>query len=222
MRPAGSDGAGRPGWAASRPPVRPGGPPGAGRCRSRSRRLADVRVVEGPSMIKSENGLLRAYVQCRVRDRDEVGFVEEARRVVAEKVRAPRRDVPRVVGDVRAPGPRAEDAAARLPRRDRRDRADPLPDAQELDRRPADDDERPRRPGRRGDLPVALRVPLQRGGAGRLHRLLRHGGRDGRRHARLPARGDRRARRAWSGSARSPSCGRRSSKGPSTGCGPSC
>src|SRR5262249_13490219 len=30
--------------------------------------VADVRVVEGPSMIKSENGLLRAYVQCRVRD----------------------------------------------------------------------------------------------------------------------------------------------------------
>jgi copper/silver efflux system protein len=48
--------------------------------------LADVRVVEGPSMIKSENGLLRAYVQCRVRDRDEVGFVEEARRVVQEKI----------------------------------------------------------------------------------------------------------------------------------------
>ena len=48
--------------------------------------LADVRVVEGPSMIKSENGLLRAYVQLRVRDRDEVGFIEEAQRVVAEKV----------------------------------------------------------------------------------------------------------------------------------------
>jgi Cu(I)/Ag(I) efflux system membrane protein CusA/SilA len=48
--------------------------------------VADIRVVEGPSMIKSENGLLRAYVQLLVRDRDEVGFVEEARRVVAEKV----------------------------------------------------------------------------------------------------------------------------------------
>jgi Cu(I)/Ag(I) efflux system membrane protein CusA/SilA len=51
--------------------------------------VADVRVVEGPSMIKSENGLLRAYIQCRVRDRDEVGFVEEAQRVVAEKVKLP-------------------------------------------------------------------------------------------------------------------------------------
>ncbi|MDB5349278.1 MAG: putative silver efflux pump [Planctomycetota bacterium] len=48
--------------------------------------VADVRVVEGPSMIKSENGLLRSYVQLRVRDRDEVGFIEEAQRVVAEKV----------------------------------------------------------------------------------------------------------------------------------------
>jgi len=48
--------------------------------------VADVKVVEGPSMIKSENGLLRAYIQLRVRDRDEVGFVEEAQRVVAEKV----------------------------------------------------------------------------------------------------------------------------------------
>ncbi len=51
--------------------------------------VADVRVVEGPSMIKSENGLLRAYIQCRVRDRDEVGFIEEARRVVSEKVKLP-------------------------------------------------------------------------------------------------------------------------------------
>src|SRR5262249_2147369 len=33
-----------------------------------------------------ENGLLRAYIQLLVRDRDEVGFVEEAQRVVADKV----------------------------------------------------------------------------------------------------------------------------------------
>ncbi len=48
--------------------------------------VADIRVVEGPSMIKSENGLLRSYIQLRVQDRDEVGFVEEAKRVVAERV----------------------------------------------------------------------------------------------------------------------------------------
>ncbi|RIK72255.1 MAG: hypothetical protein DCC67_19510, partial [Planctomycetota bacterium] len=51
--------------------------------------VADVRLVEGPSMIKSENGLLRAYVQLNVRDRDIVGFVEEAQRAVAEQVDLP-------------------------------------------------------------------------------------------------------------------------------------
>jgi Cu(I)/Ag(I) efflux system membrane protein CusA/SilA len=51
--------------------------------------VATVRIVEGPSMIKSENGLLRAYVQLTVTGRDEVGFVEEARRVVADKVKLP-------------------------------------------------------------------------------------------------------------------------------------
>jgi Cu(I)/Ag(I) efflux system membrane protein CusA/SilA len=51
--------------------------------------VAEVRVVEGPSMIKSENGRLRAYVQASVRDRDEVGFVEEAQRVLAQKLKLP-------------------------------------------------------------------------------------------------------------------------------------
>ena len=51
--------------------------------------VADIHVIEGPSTIKSENGVLRAYVQLNVRDRDIVGFVEEAQRVVAEKVKLP-------------------------------------------------------------------------------------------------------------------------------------
>jgi Cu(I)/Ag(I) efflux system membrane protein CusA/SilA len=52
--------------------------------------LADVRIVEGPAMIKSENGRLRNYVTLNVRgNRDVVGFVEEAQRVVAEKVALP-------------------------------------------------------------------------------------------------------------------------------------
>jgi Cu(I)/Ag(I) efflux system membrane protein CusA/SilA len=51
--------------------------------------IADVRIVEGPSMIKSENGLLRSYVQLNVRDRDIVGFVEEAQRAVSDKVKLP-------------------------------------------------------------------------------------------------------------------------------------
>ncbi|OYW24471.1 MAG: hypothetical protein B7Z55_02080 [Planctomycetales bacterium 12-60-4] len=51
--------------------------------------LADIRIVEGPAMIKSENGRLLNYVTLNVRGRDIVGFVDEARRVVAEKVKLP-------------------------------------------------------------------------------------------------------------------------------------
>jgi Cu(I)/Ag(I) efflux system membrane protein CusA/SilA len=53
------------------------------------RDVADVRVVEGPVMIKSESGLLRSYVQLNVRDRDIIGFVEEAQRAVDAKVTLP-------------------------------------------------------------------------------------------------------------------------------------
>ncbi len=51
--------------------------------------VADVRVVEGPAMIKSENGMLCNYVQLNVRDRDVVGFVEDARRIVGQQVSLP-------------------------------------------------------------------------------------------------------------------------------------
>lgn len=46
------------------------------------RMVADIRIVEGPAMIKSENGRLRNYVTLNVRDRDIVGFVEEARQAI--------------------------------------------------------------------------------------------------------------------------------------------
>jgi Cu(I)/Ag(I) efflux system membrane protein CusA/SilA len=46
--------------------------------------VADVRVVEGASVIKGENGRLMNYVTLNVRDRDPVGFVEEAKRAVAQ------------------------------------------------------------------------------------------------------------------------------------------
>jgi copper/silver efflux system protein len=51
--------------------------------------VADVRIVEGPAMIKSENGRLLNYVTLNVRGRDIVGFVEEAKRAVAQKVTLP-------------------------------------------------------------------------------------------------------------------------------------
>jgi Cu/Ag efflux pump CusA len=51
--------------------------------------VADVRIVEGPAMIKSENGRLLNYVTLNVRGRDIVGFVDEAQRTVAQKVVLP-------------------------------------------------------------------------------------------------------------------------------------
>jgi Cu(I)/Ag(I) efflux system membrane protein CusA/SilA len=50
--------------------------------------VAEVRIVEGPAMIKSENGQLRNYVTLTT-DRDMVGFVKEAQKVVDEKVTLP-------------------------------------------------------------------------------------------------------------------------------------
>jgi Cu(I)/Ag(I) efflux system membrane protein CusA/SilA len=51
--------------------------------------VADVRIVEGPATIKSENGLLRNYVRLNVRGRGVSDFVAEARRAVAGQVRLP-------------------------------------------------------------------------------------------------------------------------------------
>ena len=51
--------------------------------------LADIRTVEGPSMIQSENGLLRGTVLLSVRGRDIGGFVEEAQGTIARRVRMP-------------------------------------------------------------------------------------------------------------------------------------
>jgi copper/silver efflux system protein len=51
--------------------------------------LADVKIVQGPAMILSENGMLQSRVQVTIADRDLVGFVEEAQRLVAQKVKLP-------------------------------------------------------------------------------------------------------------------------------------
>jgi Cu(I)/Ag(I) efflux system membrane protein CusA/SilA len=62
---------------------------------SRSRRyvplaeVADIRITEGPATLKSENGLLRNYVRCNVRDRGTLDFVEEARRAIGAEVKLP-------------------------------------------------------------------------------------------------------------------------------------
>lgn len=51
--------------------------------------IADIRIVSGPAMITSENGLLRGTVLMNVRGRDVGGFVDQAKRTVAERVAMP-------------------------------------------------------------------------------------------------------------------------------------
>ena len=51
--------------------------------------LATVRAASGPSMIRDENGLLTAYVYVDVAGRDPAGYVEEAARLLREKVPLP-------------------------------------------------------------------------------------------------------------------------------------
>jgi Cu(I)/Ag(I) efflux system membrane protein CusA/SilA len=53
------------------------------------RELAEMQTVIGPSMISSENGLLRGTVLMNVRGRDVGGFVEEAKRAVKKNVVMP-------------------------------------------------------------------------------------------------------------------------------------
>lgn len=51
--------------------------------------VASLQLAEGPSSIKSENGLLRNYVRLNVRGRSAIDFVGEARRVVEQSVSLP-------------------------------------------------------------------------------------------------------------------------------------
>jgi Cu(I)/Ag(I) efflux system membrane protein CusA/SilA len=51
--------------------------------------LAEIRTVEGPTMISSENGLLRGTVLLNVRGRDVGSFVDEARPKLASQVQMP-------------------------------------------------------------------------------------------------------------------------------------
>lgn len=51
--------------------------------------LTDIKIVTGPAAIQSENGLLRSLVMLNVRDRDIIGFVEEAKEHVEKNVELP-------------------------------------------------------------------------------------------------------------------------------------
>jgi Cu(I)/Ag(I) efflux system membrane protein CusA/SilA len=51
--------------------------------------LASVKLVSGPAMLRDENGLLNGYVYVDVAGRDIGGYVTDAKKVVAEKVKLP-------------------------------------------------------------------------------------------------------------------------------------
>ncbi len=51
--------------------------------------LADIKIVRGPTAIKSEEGLLAGYVYVDFSGRDVGGYVEEAKKKVAEAVKTP-------------------------------------------------------------------------------------------------------------------------------------
>ena len=48
--------------------------------------LAEVRLLQGPAMLRNEDGFLTGYVYVDIAGRDVGGYVEEAKRVVASKV----------------------------------------------------------------------------------------------------------------------------------------
>jgi len=51
--------------------------------------IADIRIVEGPSSIYREEGQRRIVIEATVAGRDVVGFVDEAQRLIAQKVKLP-------------------------------------------------------------------------------------------------------------------------------------
>jgi Cu(I)/Ag(I) efflux system membrane protein CusA/SilA len=51
--------------------------------------LADISLITGPTVVKSEGSMLVGYVYVDVAGRDLGGYVEEAKRIVAEKVQLP-------------------------------------------------------------------------------------------------------------------------------------
>jgi Cu(I)/Ag(I) efflux system membrane protein CusA/SilA len=51
--------------------------------------VSDIRILEGPATIKSENGILRNYILVNVHGRDATEFVEHAKRTIGEVVTFP-------------------------------------------------------------------------------------------------------------------------------------
>ena len=51
--------------------------------------LADLRLIDGPAMIRDENGFMAGYVFVDIAGRDVGGYVDEAKRAVGEHLRLP-------------------------------------------------------------------------------------------------------------------------------------
>ena len=51
--------------------------------------LAEIRIVNGPAMLRDENGMLNGYVYVDVAGRDIGSYVEEAKKVVRDNVKVP-------------------------------------------------------------------------------------------------------------------------------------
>ena len=51
--------------------------------------LATIKTTSGPSMIRNEDGLLTGYVYVDIADRDPNGYIEEAAKLLREKVKLP-------------------------------------------------------------------------------------------------------------------------------------
>jgi Cu(I)/Ag(I) efflux system membrane protein CusA/SilA len=51
--------------------------------------LADIALTEGPAMIRNEDAMLTGYVYIDIAGRDIGGYVEEARRVIGQKLKIP-------------------------------------------------------------------------------------------------------------------------------------
>jgi copper/silver efflux system protein len=52
--------------------------------------LAKINIVTGPATIQSENGLLRSLVLLNIKDRDLIGFVDEAKALVEKEIELPK------------------------------------------------------------------------------------------------------------------------------------
>jgi Cu(I)/Ag(I) efflux system membrane protein CusA/SilA len=51
--------------------------------------LADIKLVQGPAMLRDENGFLSGYVYVDIEGRDVGGYVEEAKRAVSKSLQLP-------------------------------------------------------------------------------------------------------------------------------------